>query len=107
MSIDPPTIRQVIKTAPVVLKPIEAVGGRTGWSTMCVCEVIKGDLGVGSKVMVVLQPVPSECAKLGLDPRIINLKPPPSAFEIGLWGPWTMNEVEGTTTVFASRYIIA
>jgi hypothetical protein len=104
MSIDPPTIHQVIKAAPVILKPVEVIKGRTGWSVMCYCSTIKGDLG--SRVMLVFQPVPSECAKLGLDPRIINLKPTAN-YEIGLWGPWTTNEVEGTKTVFASRYIIA
>jgi hypothetical protein len=69
---------------------------------MCYCEV-NGSLhgaekdgrasepSVTDTVLVVFQPVPSECAKLGLDPRIILLKPPSSSqsYEIGLWGPWS------------------
>ena len=65
---------------------------------MSYCEVVKGSLDqvVGKsgdadrmeRVMVVFQPVPSECAKLGLDPRILSLRPG-GAYQIGLWGPWS------------------
>jgi hypothetical protein len=93
-----PTILEHIRTAPVILKPVEVVKGRTGWSVMSYCEVVKGSLDqvVGKsleadrmeRVMVVFQPVPSECAKLGLDPRILSLRPG-GAYTIGLWGPWS------------------
>jgi hypothetical protein len=93
-----PTILEHIRTAPVILKPVEVVRGRTGWSTMSYCQVVKGSLDqvVGKsvdtdrpeRVMVVFQPVPSECAKLGLDPRILSLRPG-GAHTIGLWGPWS------------------
>jgi len=93
-----PTLLEHIKTAPVILKPVEVVKGRTGWSTMSYCQVVKGSLdqavGKGSdtdkveRVMVVFQPVPSECAKLGLDPRILSLRPG-GTYQIGLWGPWS------------------
>jgi hypothetical protein len=93
-----PTIQEHIKSAPVILKPVEVVKGRTGWSVMSYCEVVKGSLDqvVGKsvdsdrmeRVMVVFQPVPSECAKLGLDPRILSLRPG-GAYTIGLWGPWS------------------
>lgn len=117
---------------------------------MCYCEIKKGSLDQAvlgkkviqkdadgmEKVLVVFQPVPAECAKLGLDPRVITLKPT-GKYEIGLWGPWSTStspggnegedrgnesEVEerGTTegepiegvrkmstVVFASRYLIA
>jgi len=113
---------------------------------MVYCEVIKGNLdqvGLGKeqridengKVLVVFQPVPAECAKLGLDPRILSLKPS-GTYEIGLWGPWSTTatpedqdksgrqdegdgegEVHGdgikekeekqNIVVFASRYLIA
>jgi hypothetical protein len=140
-----PTIGQHVKTAPVVLRSGEVVVGRTGWSTMSYCEIIKGSLEQGvlgkgtietneeGKVLVVFQPVPYECAKIGLDPRILSLKPG-SKYEIGLWGPWSTSlstsanegqgegereggaegegegdkeESKGTTVVFASRYLIA
>jgi hypothetical protein len=93
-----PTILEHIKSAPVILKPVEVVKGRTGWSVMSYCEVVKGSLDqvVGKRmdvdrmerVMVVFQPVPSECAKLGLDPRILSLRPG-GAYTIGLWSPWS------------------
>jgi hypothetical protein len=93
-----PTIQEHIKSAPVILKPVEVVKGRAGWSVMSYCEVVKGSLDqvVGKRldadskerVMVVFQPVPSECAKLGLDPRILALRPG-GAYQIGLWGPWS------------------
>jgi hypothetical protein len=112
---------------------------------MSYCEIIKGSLEQGvlgkgtietneeGKVLVVFQPVPYECAKIGLDPRILSLKPG-SKYEIGLWGPWSTSlstsanegqgegereggaegegegdkeESKGTTVVFASRYLIA
>jgi hypothetical protein len=93
-----PSILEHIRTAPVILKPVEVVKGRTGWSVMSYCEVVKGSLDqvVGKsvdadkmeRVMVVFQPVPSECAKLGLDPRILTLRPG-GAYTIGLWSPWS------------------
>jgi hypothetical protein len=93
-----PSILEHIRTAPVILKPVEVVKGRTGWSVMSYCEVVKGSLDqvIGKsleadskeRVMVVFQPVPSECAKLGLDPRILSLRPG-GAYTIGLWGPWS------------------
>ena len=106
-----PTIQEHIKTAPVILKPVEVVKGRTGWSVMSCCEVVKGSLDqvIGKsmdadrmeRVMVVFQPVPSECSKLGLDPRILTLRPG-GAYTIGLWGPWSTtnlsdSEGEGTS----------
>lgn len=105
-----PTILEHIKTAPVILKPVEVVKGRTGWSVMSYCQVEKGSLdqviekGMADRmerVMVVFQPVPSECAKLGLDPRILTLRPG-GAYTIGLWGPWSTtnlsdSEGEGTS----------
>jgi hypothetical protein len=104
-----PTILEHIRTAPVTLKPVEVVKGRTGWSVMSYCEVVKGSLDqvVGKsvdadmeRVMVVFQPVPSECAKLGLDPRILALRPG-GAYTIGLWGPWSttsLSDSEGEDT---------
>jgi hypothetical protein len=93
-----PTIQEHIKSAPVILKPVEVVKGRTGWSVMSCCEVVKGNVDqvIGKsleadrmeRVMVIFQPVPSECAKLGLDPRILTLRPG-GAYTIGLWGPWS------------------
>ena len=93
-----PTMQEHIRTAPVILKPVEVVKGRTGWSTMSYCQVVKGSLdqAVGKsadtdkpeKVIVVFQPVPSECAKLGLDPRILSLRPG-GTYQICLWGPWS------------------
>jgi hypothetical protein len=76
--------------------------------------------------LVIFQPVPSECAKLGLDPRIFSLKPPSQSvtYEIGVWGPWTTStldlgvaesEEQGETegggggvqkVIFASRYLV-
>jgi hypothetical protein len=101
-----PTLLEHIRTAPVILKPAEVVKGRTGWSTMSYCQVVKGNLdqaGLGKsvgtsrmeRVMVVFQPVPSECAKLGLDPRILSLRPG-GAYEIGLWGPWSTTKLSGS-----------
>lgn len=105
-----PTIQEHTKTAPVILKPVEVVKGRTGWSTMSYCQVVKGSLDqvVGKvvvtdkveRVMVVFQPVPSECAKLGLDPRILTLRAG-GTYQIGLWGPWSttnLSDSEGETT---------
>lgn len=105
-----PTILEHIKSAPVILKPVEVVKGRTGWSVMSYCEIAKGSLdqvvgkGVDTdrmeRVVVVFQPVPSECAKLGLDPRILTLRPG-AAYEIGLWGPWSttsLSDSEGEDT---------
>jgi len=107
----PPTIQEHIKTAPVILKPVDVIKGRTGWSVMSYCQVEKGNLdqvvgkGVDAdrmeKVMVIFQPVPSECSKLGLDPRILSLRPG-GAYTIGLWGPWSTtslsdSEGEGTS----------
>ena len=104
-----PTIQAHIKTAPVILKPVEVVKGRTGWSVMSYCEVVKGSLdqviekGMADRmerVIVVFQPVPSECSKLGLDPRILTLRPG-GAYTIGLWGPWSttsLSDSEGENT---------
>jgi len=146
-----PTLVEHIKTASVVLRPERVVIGRTGWSTMCYCKVTKGSLGDAvlgkgpaemdkkmemETVLVIFQPVPTECSKLGLDPRILSLKPN-STYEMGLWGPWSTTlsgtEAEGVgdsegenigeehvagknesgvkekekTVIFASRYLIA
>lgn len=80
-----------------------------------------------TEVLVVLQPIPQDCARLRLDPRIINLKPPISgtvAYEIGIWPAWSdttlddhllniadnQSERSGDLchqVVFASRYLIA
>jgi hypothetical protein len=167
MTIEKPvTVAQHIKTAPMVLRARTVVGGKTGWSTMCWCEVLEGggkDKGGKPEMekqevaeqehqeketredseqnldqrlavapmstplsLVIFQPVPSECAKLGLDPRIFSLKPPSQsvAYEIGVWGPWTTStldldvaeleregEAEGggggvQKVIFASRYLV-
>lgn len=69
-----------------------------------------------SPILVVFQPLPTECAKVGLDPRIFTHKTPSSAsvYEIGIWGPWTtsiieLDEGEGgvSEVIFASRYLVA
>lgn len=78
---------------------------------MSYCEAAKGSLDqvVGmtvdadrmKRVMVIFQPVPSECAKLGLDPRILTLRPG-GAYTIGLWGPWSttsLSDSEGEDTL--------
>jgi hypothetical protein len=110
-----PTLLEHIRTAPVILKPAEVVRGRTGWSTMSYCQVVKGNLdqaGLGKsvgtnrveRVMVVFQPVPSECAKLGLDPRILSLRPG-GAYEIGLWGPWSTTSLSGSEGEYTSERV--
>lgn len=78
------------------------------------------------EVLAILQPVPQDCARLGLDPRILVLKPPNHgqvSYEIGIWPAWTDTSlddylvqptddlperpVKHHRVVFASRYLIA
>lgn len=151
----------------MVLRATKVVTGRSGWSTMCWCEVQRRGKGEKKEVrekekkeilepgdqekleyqpteggddphegvtenkkhdmghtsehdaaprssLIVFQPVPSECAKVGLDPRIFTHKSPsPTAiYEIGIWGPWTtttieLEEGETSEVIFASRYLVA
>lgn len=79
-------------------------------------------------VLLVLQPLPQDCARLGLDPRILNLKPPSPgvlSYEIGIWPAWSDTSPDDHLVsfadnssdpplagmyhqvVFASRYLIA
>jgi hypothetical protein len=51
--------------------------------------------GGAEKVLVVLQPVPSECPQLGIDPRIMIKKFGDKQWEIGIWEPWT--EIEASS----------
>jgi hypothetical protein len=69
-----------------------------------------------SPILVIFQPLPTECAKVGLDPRIFTHKPPSpaSVYEIGIWGPWTTSTIEVdegergvSEVIFASRYLVA
>lgn len=127
------TVLQHLHTAPLVVRVKGIVTGRTGWSVMVRCKVLKGTVeqkGLGpilrnklednenadipkpsrvnndtidtdllehqsqdtfSEVLLVLQPLPPECPKLGLDARILALKPPTSEldYEIGIWPAWT------------------
>lgn len=50
-------------------------------------------------VVLVLQPIPPECPKLGLDARMITLKPPSStmAYEIGIWPTWSDTSYDSIT----------
>lgn len=147
-----PTILQHLRSAPLVVHVKEVIKGRTGYSVMCRCEVVKGRIdqtdlasrsttdanpisedGQSTRIItLVLHALPPECTRLGLDPRIMALKPPTSspaatsaAYEIGIWPPWTDTDFDSTITetdenhkdkekdatcdkvVFASRYLLA
>ena len=53
------------------------------------------------EVVLVLQPLPPECPKLGLDARMITLRPPSStiAYEIGIWPTWSDTTYDSTSNV--------
>lgn len=52
-------------------------------------------------VILVLQPLPPECPKLGLDPRMITLKPPTQTlgYEIGIWPTWSDAKFDALTSM--------
>lgn len=103
-----PTVLQHLRTADIRLRPLSIAGTRTHNGLMLRCEVIKrkrhveddlldGDDAItdelgkaGDRVLLVLQPVPRECARLGIDPKVVVGKMQERAekeWEIGVWAP--------------------
>lgn len=93
-----------IRTAPIVLVDLEPVPGRNHGTAIFRGNVFRWPLhiksetdggsrrheGEGREVLVVLQPVPSECPRVGVDPRAIGRRA--GGNEVGIWEPWSVVE---------------
>ena len=130
-----PSAIQHLRSAPIVLRLSESVQGRTHQCIIMWCEVLNwstpshatvatsstdeesGDLNnvVQSakprRILVAFQPVPHECPRLGVDPRLAERKlsevhTGPRVWEVGIWGPssgvqlfYTHQEMQSLTEV--------
>jgi hypothetical protein len=104
-----PTAVQQIRTAHVRLHPTSPSWSRTHNGIVFKCDVVKrkhpaGETTLaaeedhvetpgaeGGTAMLVLQPVPHECAHLGVDPKVVVGKMQEGAekrWEIGVWAPY-------------------
>lgn len=111
-TLHPPTPIQHLRKAPLVLRAKGLVSKRTHNGTMLLCGVIglkRGDAEIAGligriedesspedgklemmEVILVLQPVPHECPRLGMDPKVIVgklVEGTEKVFEIGIWSP--------------------
>ncbi|WWD16834.1 hypothetical protein CI109_101266 [Kwoniella shandongensis] len=87
-------------SAVIRLRLTTSVPGPTHHSTMFWCEVLKwsSSSSTGSfptRILAILQPIPSECPRLGLDSRLLASKGPDNQLE-KKWqvGVWSWSEVE-------------
>ena len=99
----PPTLLKHIRTAPIRLTLSSAVSGPTHHSVMFWCTTpriaaAEQDESMdeekrkkeNKEVLVVFQPVPNECPRLGVDPRMLKSKlSEGKRWEVGVWGPWS------------------
>jgi hypothetical protein len=91
-----------LHTAPIVLVDLEPVPGRNHGTAIFRGNVLRWPTHIKSEadgerhegelrdVLVVLQPVPSECPRVGVDPRAIGRKA--GGNELGIWDPWSVVE---------------
>ncbi|KAL1410155.1 hypothetical protein Q8F55_004158 [Vanrija albida] len=100
------TPAQHARGAPGRLAIVAAVPGPTGAATMFRCRVLAWRGPLPDDVLVVLSPLPADCPRVGVDPRVAASASRP--LEIGVWDPWSERAVPGhPTTLFLSRYLIA
>ncbi len=116
----PPSVSRHTRTAPIQMVLKRAVAGPAHQAMMFWCEVLQwrahstiitrllppdngdGDSAMdgegheekGDEVLTVFQPVPNECPRLGVDPRVAKGKlDEGKRWEVGVWGPWAEIEL--------------
>ncbi|WWC59897.1 uncharacterized protein I303_102459 [Kwoniella dejecticola CBS 10117] len=88
-------LQHIENSATIQMKIIEPVQGATHNSIIFRCEPINsGDQGKAGTVPVVFQPLPSECPKLGIDPKLLAMKMRDDARKEWRLGVWAWTEVE-------------
>ncbi len=103
----PRAVAQHVASAPVRLRVTRTVPGPTHAAVMAECAVLAWPREAGPEtVLVVLQALPGDCPRLGLDPRLLG-----DRHEVGVLAPWSEGVIPGEegdmTAVFASRYLVA
>ncbi|BEJ11214.1 hypothetical protein CspHIS471_0106360 [Cutaneotrichosporon sp. HIS471] len=105
----PRAVAQHVASAPIRLRVTSLIPGPTHAVVMVECEVMTWP-GGPETVLLVLQALPADCPRLGLDPRLLATD---RNFEIGVLAPWSESTVpsegnhEDKTVLFASRYLVA
>ncbi|WOO78879.1 uncharacterized protein LOC62_02G002416 [Vanrija pseudolonga] len=95
------------RSAPGRLAIVSPVPGPTHVVVMFRCRVISWRERLpDDEVVVVLTALPSDCPRVGVDPRVAAS--PGKPLEIGVWEPWSDRHVPSHPDVlFLSRYLIA
>ncbi|OCF78219.1 hypothetical protein I204_00156 [Kwoniella mangroviensis CBS 8886] len=86
-------LQHIENSASIRLRIVDPVQGPSHHSTMFWCEPIKWHNGSIPKrhIPVIFQPLPHECPKLGVDPRLLAMKMKDEAgkqWQVGIWA-WT------------------
>lgn len=101
-------------SAPVRIHVLSALTGPTHS-----CTIVRGRVSLwpaqqacpaDTTLLMVLQVLPSDCPRVGVDPRVLLSSN--KRYELGIWQPWSENTVPGEEggediVLFASRYLIA
>ncbi|WVQ62882.1 uncharacterized protein L199_001031 [Kwoniella botswanensis] len=89
-------LQHIENSASIRLKIVDPVQGPTHHSTMFWCEPIKWHNGSipTRHIPVIFQPLPHECPKLGVDPRLLAMKMKDEAGKQWQAGVWAWAEVD-------------